>query len=102
MDKMKKISIPLIDKLEIIHAVADGSMTYELIKKKYNLRSSSNISTILSKKEKYLGAYKKCSGDPSRKTLKSGKFTKIDEALINFISQSCNVGVAIDDEVLKV
>jgi hypothetical protein len=30
---MKKISIPLIDKVEIIHAVADGSMIYELIKK---------------------------------------------------------------------
>ena len=43
---MKKISIPLIDKVEKIHAVADGSMTHELIKKKYNLRSSSNISTI--------------------------------------------------------
>jgi hypothetical protein len=30
---MKKISIPLIDKVEIIHTVADGSITYELIKK---------------------------------------------------------------------
>jgi hypothetical protein len=47
MDKMKKISIPLIDKVEIIHAVADGSMTNELIKKKYNLRSSSNIGTLV-------------------------------------------------------
>ena len=26
MDKMKKISIPLIDKVEIIHTVADGSI----------------------------------------------------------------------------
>jgi hypothetical protein len=31
MDKMKKISIPMIDKVEILHAVADGSMTYAKI-----------------------------------------------------------------------
>ena len=100
MEKAKKFSIPLFDKIGIINDVDEGNMSYELIKEKYKLKSSFYISTIISKKEKYWTAYK--NSDPSRRSLKCGKFTNLDEALKNFICQSCNVGVAINDQILKV
>ena len=53
MEKAKKFSIPLFDKIGIINDVDEGNMSYELIKEKYKLKSSFYISTIISKKEKY-------------------------------------------------
>ena len=56
---------------------------------------------FLVKKEYYLKAFRNLVGDQSRKTLKPGKFTNIDERLKRFISQCWNVGVAINDQLLK-
>ena len=100
MKKTKKLSISLSDKKEIIDAVNEG-LSYDFIKKKFNLNSSSNISVILKNKDKYLSAYNNQVGSPLRKTLKQTKFENIDAGLKNFIANSNRCGVAINDNVLR-
>ena len=78
MQKTKKLSISLSDKKQIIDAVNDG-VSYEIIKEKFKLNSSSNISVILKNKNKYLEAYNSSIGSPLRKTLKNTKFKLIEK-----------------------
>ena len=98
MQKTKKLSISQKDKKEIIDAVSDGE-SYDIIKEKFKLNSSSNISVIIKNKDKYLEAYNSSVGSPLRKNT---KFKEIDEGLKNFIANSCNNGIAINDNILKV
>lgn len=73
MQKTKKLSISLKDKKEIIDAVSDG-VSYDIIKEKFKLNSSSNISVIIKNKDKYLEAYNSSVGSPFRKTLQALRF----------------------------
>ena len=101
MEKTKKLSISIENKVKIIEAVNEG-VSYPTIIHDYGLNSSSNISMILKNKEKYLAAYKSSVGSPLRRTLKECKYKHIDEGLRNFIAGCCKIGVAINDNILRV
>jgi hypothetical protein len=92
--------ISLDVKKKVIDDVNAG-VDYEVIKMRYDLKNSSNISQIWKNRDKYLGAYNDSIGSPLRQTLKKTKLSNIDAGLRNFIINSNSNGVMINDTILK-
>ena len=55
-----------------------------MIKTKYKLKSSANISTIIKKRIKYIEDFHRQIGSPLSKSSKCGKFEPVDQAFGNF------------------
>ena len=96
----KRQGISLETKKKVIDDI-NANVDYQLIKTRYNLKNTSNISEIWKNREKYLAAYNDVIGSPFRKTLKKTKLVNIDLALRNFIIKSKNSGEMINDTILK-
>jgi len=94
----KRATIDLATKISIIRDV-DNKVPYEVIKSKYNLKGSSNISNIISKRKKYIEAGRYST--PERKTLKRPKYEIIDRGLKNFVDSCLQNGTKVNVNELK-
>ena len=98
---MCRSSISLKTKLKIIKDI-NNDVSYEVIKNRYGLKSSANITTIWARRDAYLDNFNNKNLNLSIKTIKKTKYQDIDKGLLNFIANCNNKGVPVNDICLQV
>jgi len=100
MSKRKRESIDLKTKYDILKDIECG-VDYNLIQQKFNLKNKSNISAILSNKEKIINAFESGQSKNQSKSLKTSQYPDIDEAVLKWFTVARESKISLSNTIIK-
>ncbi len=93
-------SIDLKTKYDILIDV-ENKIDYKVIVDKYNLKNKSNISQIVSEKEKIKSAFESGLHKTDRKKLRKSKYEEIDAAVLKWFRIARKTSISISGQIIR-
>jgi hypothetical protein len=100
MSSKKRKSISLQKKYDILKDV-EKDIDYGVIVQKYELKGKSNISSIVSNKDKIISAFESGQHKTSRKKLRESKYEEVDDAVLKWFTIARESKISLSGHLIK-